>query len=85
MWHSPQASRTTFPNVSLFTKDDGFAKSAPFAVFSYVYVFDLSVPLPPQVLLGFTLEANISLEADFGQIVFLSALFVGFHSEYQST
>ena len=48
-------------------------------------VLCLFVPLTPAVLTGFPQEANISLEADFGRIVFLSAVFVVFHSWYQST
>ena len=47
-------------------------------------VFGLFVPLPPAVLTGFPKEANISLEAGFGQIVFLSAVFFVFHSRYQT-
>ena len=47
-------------------------------------VLGLFVPLPPAVLTGFHQETNISLEARFGRIVFLSALFVLFHSWYQS-
>ena len=41
-------------------------------------VYGLLVPLPQPVLIGFTQEANISLEAGFLQI-FLS-MYVGFHS-----
>ena len=41
--------------------------------------------LPPAFLTGFPQGANISLEAGFGRIVFLSAVFVVFHSRYQST
>ena len=48
-------------------------------------VLGLFVPLPPAVLIGFTQEANISLEAAVGQIELLSAVFVWFHSWYQST
>ena len=48
-------------------------------------VLGLFVPLPPAVLTGFPQGENISLEAGFGRIVFLSAVFVGFHSRYQST
>ena len=48
-------------------------------------VLVLFVPLPPAVLTGFPQGANISLEADFGRIVFLNAVFVVFHSRYQST
>ena len=47
--------------------------------------FGLFIPLPPPVLIGFTQEANISLEAALGQNLFLSAVFVMFHSRYQST
>ena len=48
-------------------------------------VLGLFVPLPPAVLTGFPQGANISLEAGFGRIAFLSAVFVVFHSRYQST
>ena len=48
-------------------------------------VLGLFVPLPPPVLTGFPQGANISLEEGFGRIVFLSAVFVVFHSRYQST
>ena len=48
-------------------------------------VLGLFVPLMPAVLTGFTQGANLALEAGFGQIVFLSAAFVVFHSRYQST
>ena len=47
-------------------------------------VLGLFVPLPPAVLTGFPQGASISLEAGFGRIVFLSAVFVVFHSRYQS-
>ena len=49
------------------------------------HVFGLFIPLPPADLIGFTREAKISLEAAVCQILFLSAVFVGFHSRYQST
>ena len=48
-------------------------------------VLGLFVRLPPPVLTGFPQGAHISLEAGFGRIVFLSAVFVMFHSGYQST
>ena len=48
-------------------------------------VLGLFVPLPPAVLTGFPQGANISLEEGFGQIVFLSAVLVVFHSRYQRT
>ena len=47
-------------------------------------VLCLFVLLPPAVLAGFPQEANISFEAAVGRIVFLSAVFVVFHSRYQS-
>ena len=46
-----------------------------YVVFSDGHAFGLLAPLPPPVSIGFTQEANISLEAGFGQIVFLSAVF----------
>ena len=48
-------------------------------------VLGFFVRLPPPILTGFPQGANISLEAGFGRIVFLSAVFVVFHSRYQST
>ena len=48
-------------------------------------VLGLFVPLPPAVLTRFPKGANISLEAGLGRIVFLSAVFIAFHSWYQST
>ena len=56
-----------------------------YGVFSDGHAFGLFSPLPPPVLTGFPQGANISLEAGFGPIVFLSAVFVVFHSRYQST
>ena len=48
-------------------------------------VLGLLVPLLPAVSTGFPHGASISLEAGFGRIVFLSAVFVVFHSRYEST
>ena len=49
-------------------------------------VLGLFVPLPPAVLTGISQGARISLEAGFSRILFLkSAVFVVFHSQYQST
>ena len=47
-------------------------------------VLGLFVPLPPALLTGFPQGASISLEAGFGRIVFLSALFVVYHSRYKA-
>ena len=85
MVHSHQISATTFPHVSLFTMDDDSAKTLPVRCFFDGRFLSLFVPLPQAVLLGFTQEANKSLEAAVGEILFLSAVFVGFHSWYQST
>ena len=56
-----------------------------YVVVSDVRVLGLFVPLRPAVLTGFPQGANISLEAGFGRIAFLSAVFVLFHSQYQCT
>ena len=60
MWHSRQASATTFLHFSLFTMGDKSAKTVPDGVVSDVRVLGLFVPLPPAVLTGFSQEANIS-------------------------
>ena len=82
MWHSRQDSTTTFPHVSLFTKCDDSAIRSLYGVVSDGRVLCLFVPLPPAVLTGFRQGANICLEAGFGRIVFLSAVFVVFHARY---
>ena len=48
-------------------------------------VLGLLVPLLPAFLTGFPHGASISLEAGFGRIVFLSAVFIVFQLRYQST
>ena len=48
-------------------------------------VLALLVPLLSAVWTGFPQGANISLEAGYGRIVFLSAVFVAFHSPNQGT
>ena len=48
-------------------------------------VLGLFVPLQPAVWTGFPQGANFSLEVAVGRIVFLSAVFVVFPSQYQST
>ena len=85
MGPSRQASATTFPHVSLFTKGDDSVRQSLYGVVSDRRVLGLFVPLPPAVLTEYPQGANISLEAGFGRIVFLSAVFVVFHSGYQST
>ena len=85
MGHSRQAFATTFPHVSLFMKGDDSAMMVPVRFVSDRRVLGLFVPLPQAVLTGFPQGANISLEAGFCRIVFLSAGFVVFHSRYQNT
>ena len=70
MWHSRQASVNTFPHVSLFMKDDDRARSQLHSVVSDRNVLGIFVPLPPAVLMGFTNEANIILEAGFAKFCF---------------
>ena len=50
-----------------------------YGVVSEGSVLRLFVPFPPAVLTGFPQGASISLEAGFGRIVFLSAVFIVFH------
>ena len=56
-----------------------------YVVVSEGRVLGLFVALPPAVLTGFPQGAIISLEEGFDRIVFLSAVFVAFHSRFQST
>ena len=55
-----------------------------YGVVSYGRVLGLFVPLPPAILTGIPQGANISLEAGIGRIVFLSAVFVVFQSQYEA-
>ena len=84
MGHSRQGSATTFPHVSHSRRVMIVLRRSLYGVVSDGRVLGLFVPLTPLVLIGFTQGANISLEAGFGRIVFLSAVFVVFHSRYQS-
>ena len=84
IWHTLHASSTTFLHVSLFTKDDDRPKMVPVRCCFCGHVFGLFVSLSPAVLIRYNHEANISLEAGYCQILFLGAVFVLFHSRYQS-
>ena len=70
MWHSRQASVNTFPHVSLLTKDDDRARSQLHSVVSERHGLGIFVLLPPAVLMGFTNEANIVLEAGLAKFCF---------------
>ena len=60
-------------------------RRSPYGVVSHGRVLGHFVPLPPAVLTALPQGTNILLEGDFGRIVFLTAVFVVFHSRYQST
>ena len=85
MWHSRQASATVFPHVSLFTKHDDSAKTVPVRCCSWracVWFFrSIATTSFDRIYPG----SKHFVWSGFFQIVFLSALFVGFHSPYQST
>ena len=85
MGHSRQASVTSFPPFSYSQRVLMVLLWSLNGVVSHGHVYGLFVPLTPLVLIGFTQEANISLEAGFVLIMFLSAVFAFFHSRYQST
>ena len=70
MWHALQASVNTYPHVSLYTKDDDSAKTASAQCCLYRNVLGIFVPLSPAVLIGFTHEANIALEAGLAKFCF---------------
>ena len=70
MWHSRQASVNTFPHDSLFTKDMIVLRRPLHSVVSDRNGLGIVVPLPPAVLIGFTHEANIALEAGLAKLCF---------------
>ena len=84
MGHTHQASATTFPHVSLFTKGDDSVKMVPVRCCLTDVFWAVSFHCRQQFD-RISLGANISLEAGFGRIVFLSAVFIVFHSRYQRT
>ena len=84
MGHSRQASATTFLMVPYSRRVMIVLRRSLYGVVSHGRVLGLFVPLPEAVLTGFPQGASISLEAGFGRIVFLSAVFVVFHSRYQN-
>ena len=85
MWHSRQASVNTFPHLSLIREVMIVLRWSLELFVPDGHLFSIFVPLPTAVLIGFPKEANISLEAAVGQILFLRAVCIGFHSQYQST
>ena len=85
MLHPPQSSTNTFPNFAYSRRVMRVLRRSMYGVVSDERVLGLFVLLPPPVLIGFPQEASISLEEGFGRIVFLSAVFVLFHSRYRNT
>ena len=85
MVHSRQASMTTFLMFPYSRRVVIVLRWSLYGVVSDGRVLGIFVPLPPAVLPGYPLGASISLEACFDRIVFLSAVFVVFHSLYQNT
>ena len=79
---SPRPPTLMFPYARRVMK---VLRRSLYGVVSDGRVLGIFVPLPPAVLTGFPQGASISLEAGFGQNVFLSAVFVVFHSRYQNT
>ena len=74
MWHSRQASMTTFPLFPYSRKVMIVLRRALYCVVSDGHGFGLFVPLPPAVLIGFTQESNILWEAALAKLCF-SVLF----------
>ena len=70
MWPSLQASVNTFPHDSLSTKDDDSVRRPLHSVVSDRNDLGIFVPLPPAILIGFTHEANIALEAGLAKFCF---------------
>ena len=66
IWHSRQASATTYLHISLFTEGDDSDKTVPARFLSDGHLFGIFVPLPPAGLIGFPQAANISLEESVG-------------------
>ena len=85
MGHSRQASATTFPHVSHSRRVMIVLRRSLYGVVSDGLLLGLFDPLPTAVLTGFPQGANISLEAGFGRIVYLSAVFIVFQLRYQCT
>ena len=85
MWHSRQVSATSLPHVSLFTKGDDSAKKVPVpCCFCQTWFWpfrSIATSIFDRICRG----SKHFLEAAVGQIVFLSVLFVLFHSRYLST
>ena len=62
--------REPFPRVSLFTKDDVMLSRPLHSVVSDRNGLGIVVPLPPAVLIAFTHEAYIALEAGLAKFCF---------------
>ena len=67
MWHFRQASATTFPHGSLFTRGDDSAKTALYGVVSDGRVLGLFFPLPPAVFTGLPREQTFRWKRDLAE------------------
>jgi len=85
MWHSGQVSVTTSVMFYYSWRVMIVLRWSVYIVVSDSHVLGLFFPLPRAVLIGFTQEGNILLQAAVGRIVFLSVVFIEFNSRYQST
>ena len=70
MGHSRQASATTFPHVSLFTRVMIVLRRSLYGVVSDGRVLGLSVPLPPAVLTGFPKEQTFRRKRVLAELSF---------------
>ena len=78
-------SVTTFPHVSLFTKGDDSAKTVPVQCCIWLTCFGPFRSIATSSFVRNYPGRKHFLEAAVGRVVFLSAVFVVFHSPYQST
>ena len=77
---------TTFPHVSPSRREMIVLRRSPYSVVSDGYIFGLFVrSITTSRFDRIYPGSKFSLEVAVGQIVFLSAVFLGFHSRYQIT
>ena len=85
MWHSRQSSATTFPHVSLFTKDDDSAKTLLVWCCFRRTCFWLFNSIAPSSFNRIYPGSKHIVGSGFWPILFVSAVLVLFHFRYQST
>ena len=77
--------RDPFPHVSLFTKGDDSAKTVPVRCCFSRSCFEPFCSVAAGSFDRISPGSKHFVGSGFGRIVFLSAVFVVFHSRYQST